>query len=51
MFSRLVFANVMPYSAAVASGRFGVRSPSKYGTSVMPPAPGSAAAASSASSS
>ena len=32
-FSRVVEARVMPVSDAVASGRFGVRSPSKYGTS------------------
>ena len=31
-FSRVVEARVMPNRVAVASGRFGVRSPSKYGT-------------------
>ena len=36
---------------AVASGRFGVRSPSKYGTRVMPPAPGCESRASLVSSS
>ena len=51
MFSRVVLASVMPERVAVASGRFGVRSPSKYGTSVIPPAPGSEANARDASSS
>ena len=50
-FSLVVLCRVRPVSEAVASGRFGVRSPSKYGTRVMPPAPGSALNASSASSS
>lgn len=38
-FSLVVLCRVRPVSEAVASGRFGVRSPSKYGTRVMPPAP------------
>ena len=38
-----------PAIVPVASGRFGVRSPSKYGTSVTPPAPGGAASASASS--
>ena len=50
-FSRVVLARVMPEKVAVAFGRFGVRSPSKYGTRVMPPAPGFEAKASLASSS
>ena len=43
---RVVFASVSPENDAVASGRFGVRSPSKYGTSTAPDAPGSASSAS-----
>jgi hypothetical protein len=43
---RVVFASVSPENEAVASGRFGVRSPSKYGTSTAPDAPGSAPSAS-----
>ena len=50
-FSRVVLARVMPEKVAVAFGRFGVRSPSKYGTRVMPLAPGLEAKASLASSS
>ena len=48
---RSVLRSVMPLNVAVASGRFGVRSPSKYGTSVMPPAPGCESSASVVSSS
>ena len=44
------FASVMPSNVAVASGRFGVRSPSKYGISRSPPASGTDRAASSNSS-
>src|SRR5450755_251636 len=46
MFSGVRAAPVMPFSTPVASGRFGDRSPSKYGSRVRPPAPGGAASAS-----
>ena len=38
----VALARVSPASRPRASGRFGVRSPSRYGSSVSPPAPGSA---------
>ena len=37
---RRAWPGVSPCSAPVASGRFGVRSPSRYGTSTSPSAPG-----------
>ena len=45
-FSLLALRVVIPRSAPVAPGRSGVRSPSRYGSRVIPPAPGSAATAS-----
>ena len=44
--SRSVVAGVIPSRDAVASGRFGVRSPTKYGTRTRPSAPAGAASAS-----
>src|SRR5674476_629491 len=44
--ARVLEAIVRPCTLAVASGRFGVRSPSKYGTSTTPAEPGSASRAS-----
>ena len=48
--SRLTSLRI-PASTPVASGRSGVRSPSRYGSSVRPPAPGAAARASSSNAS
>ena len=51
IFSGVIFSRVMPCNDPRASGRLGVRSPSRYGMKVNPPEPGTALSASLANSS